>query len=595
MTEQENVIPRYQGNIGAEFLNKVLTAFSKYKSDKAELEGRIQGNNKWYKARYWSLINPKSNDPQPATAYIFNAIMHKYADAVDNFPCPNFLEREKEDADTARTLSKLVPAQLEIGRFKEVYKECWLSKLKHGTGCYGVFYDEANNDIILKNINLLNVYADMHIQDIQDSPFLFITNTYDNAQLKEKYPEYRMLFENDAQIKTSDGDYKVEDRTEIVDCYYKKYSGGERTLQMLKLCGEHIIEATEDMEGYESGLYDHGEYPVVLDVLYRDEDSPFGFGVIDVVKNPQIYVDKLDSIILKNALISGKIRFLLKDNAGINESELKDLNCDIVHAMGGVNNDTLRELQASPLAGFITEHREKKINELKEVIGNRDFQQGGTSGGVTAASAISVLQQAGEKLSRAMIDDSYDSYKKIVLMVIELMRQFYTEEHTYRITNEQGQPEYTPFSNMDLMHPVAVMKDALGFPIDTIYKKAEFDITVVPQRQNPFSKEANNQTIVQLFQMGLFNPQNLDISLIVLQALQFDGKDKIIADLQELQQRQQVAQQQVLMQQQAMSGSKIEDLGNGYSAVDLGQGNESGIKDLGNGYSEIDLGGQANG
>lgn len=560
-------VPEYRGNIAPAFIARAKAAYEKYKADKAALVRRVCDDARWYKANYWRTVNPGTNEPQPATAYIFNAIEHKYADAVDNYPVPNLLEREESDAKTAKTLSKVIPVQLDMCGFKSVYKDNWRRKLKYGTAVYGVFYNPARGDIDIQAVDLLNIYCDMYVKDVQSSGFLFITSILDNDLLREDYPEYAALFHGNATVNTYDSNTReIDDRTEVVDCYYKKRVGGKMAVHMMKLAGGHVIEATEDIEGYENGLYEHGLYPVVFDVMYPEETSPFGFGVVDVVKNPQTYIDKLDAIISKNALIAGKVRFMVKDNGGLNENELKDLSQDIIHVAGGVNEDNIRQLQASTLDAFIVNHRQNKINELKEVIGNRDFQQGGTSGGVTAASAISVLQQAGEKLSRSMIDDSYDAYKKIIVMVIELIREFYTEERIFRITNEKGQPEYQPFSAGQIRQPIEQF-DALGLPIEPKYRDVLFDIAVVPQKQNPFSKEANNQTITALWQMGMFNPQNLDMALIVLQALQFDGKDKLVADLQEYSQR----MQQTQAQQAQMQQGAVRDLGNGFSEVDLSQ------------------------
>lgn len=573
MDEEIRSVPEYRGRIKPEFIAKATAAYEKYKADKEVLRQRVCDNARWYKANYWRVINPGTNEPQPATAYIFNAIEHKYADAVDNYPVPNLLEREPSDADTAKTLSKIIPVQLDICGFKQVYKDNWRRKLKYGTAVYGVFYNPARSDIDIQAVDLLNVYCDMYVKDVQSSGFLFITSILDNDILKEDYPKYAALFHGNAQVHTYDaGTQEVTDRTEVVDCYYKKRVGGKMTVHMIKLVDGHVIEATEDIEGYEDGLYEHGLYPVVFDVMYPDETSPFGFGVIDVVKNPQIYIDKLDAIISKNAMIAGKLRFMVKDNGGINENELKDLSQDIIHVAGGVSEDNIRQLQGATLDSFIVNHRQNKINELKEVIGNRDFQQGGTTGGVTAASAISVLQQAGEKLSRAMIDDSYDAYKNIIMMVIELVREFYTEERVFRITNEEGRAEYPSFSAGALRKPIERV-DALGFPIEPEYRNVQFDIAIMPQKQNPFSKEANNQTLTTLWQMGFFNPQNIDMSLIVLQALQFDGKDKLVGDLQEYSQRQQQQQMQQAQQARAAqsqpSGGAVRDLGNGMSEIDL--------------------------
>lgn len=131
-----------------------------------------------------------------------------------------------------------------------------------------------------------------------------------------------------------------------------------------------------------------------------------------------------------------------------------DYSKDIVHVTGSVDETNIKPIQANGLSNYVLEHRIEKINELKEVVGNRDFQQGGTSNGVTAATAITSLQQAGEKLSRAIIDDSYDAYKSLIIMIIELMREFYDEERIYRITNEIGATQFAQFDNSMLMTPM---------------------------------------------------------------------------------------------------------------------------------------------
>lgn len=546
----EKEIIEYRGKIKPEFIAKAQRMYQKYKSDKAELNKRIVDNNKWYKSNYSRLLNPKTNETEPATAFIFSAIENKYADAIDNFPVPNLLEREPSDSKTAKILSKIIPVQLDMSGFKRVYKDNWRRKLKHGTAVYGVFYNEKSDDIDIRAIDLMNIYCDMHIRDIQDSQFLFIVNAVDNDILKETYPAFKSLFCGDASIEGGSGTHTLEDRTEVIDCYYKKADGA---LHMIKFVGSAVIDATEDTEGYENGLYAHGMYPVIFDVLYPEEDCPFGFGIVDTIRNPQQYIDKLDGIIIKNALLSGKQRYLVKENGNINEKEFCDYSKDIVHVTGSVDETNIKPIQAQGLSNYIIQHRLEKINELKEVIGNRDFQQGATSGGVTAATAITTLQQSGQKLSRAVIDDSYDAYKQLVLMMIELMREFYDEERVFRITNDIGGTEFAGFNNSLLLTKVE-KRDALGFVYDTEYKRTEFDISVIPQRENPFTKETNNQTILSLWNGGFFQPQNFDVSIIALQSMNFDGKEKVIEQIKELQEKQQAMQSQQPVTSQENNG-----------------------------------------
>lgn len=548
MTEEREILP-YGGKLKPEFIAKALRVYRKYKGDKEGLNKRITDNNKWYKASYARTINTETNETEPATAFIFSAIENKYADAIDNFPVPNLLEREPSDTKTAKLLSQIIPVQLDMSGFKRVYKRNWRSKLKHGTAVYGVFYNEQSKDIDIRSVDVMSIYCDMHIQDVQDSQFLFIVNAVENETLRMEYPMFSALFHGDASVESYSGAHSLEDRTEIVDCYYKKADG---TLHMIKFAGETVIDATEDTEGYENGLYEHGMYPVIFDVLYPEEDCPFGFGIVDVIRNPQQYVDKLDGIIIKNALLSGKHRYLIKDNGKINEKEFCDYSKDIVHVAGDVDETNVRPIQANSLSNFIIEHRLTKVNEMKEVVGNRDFQQGATSNGVTSGAAITTLQQTGQKLSRSVIDDSYDAYKSLVIMIIELMREFYDEERVYRITNEAGETEFAEFNNSMLITETAT-RDVFGFPIDTEYKRTEFDISIIPQRENPFTKEANNQTMLGLWNAGFFNPQNFDVSIIALQSMNFDGKEKVIEQLKELQEQ----MKQAAAEQNAQAGAEV--------------------------------------
>ena len=39
-----------------------------------------------------------------------------------------------------------------------------------------------------------------------------------------------------------------------------------------------------------TGLYDHWDYPFVLDAMFRCKGTPCGFGYVDVAKNPQEFI-----------------------------------------------------------------------------------------------------------------------------------------------------------------------------------------------------------------------------------------------------------------------------------------------------------------
>lgn len=516
----------YEGIIKPEFFRLLTEEFRRYKEHKQAFDRRVIENNRWFKSRY--MGEQQDEMPEPTTPYLFNAIANKHADAMDNYPSPNILERDEADRKIAETFTRILPVQLDLCNFKRTYSRAWWYKLKNGAACYGVFFNPrlrgGMGEIDIRKIDLLNLFWEPGICDIQDSRFVFLTALCDPDDLKRQYPHLADKFTagSPMEILTYDdmqntsGSDVTHNKILVVDCYYKKQRDGAQTVELIKFCGNQILDASEDRG--EDGIYHHGKYPFVFDVMYPDEDSPVGFGLVDIIKSPQLYIDRLDALISRNALISGKTRFMVKDNGGLNEYELSDLSKDIIHVAGSVSEENIRELQAKPLHSFIIAHRQNKIEELKEVSGNRDFQQGQTSGGVTAYSAIVALQQAGEKLSRDMIAEGYNAYKEIILLCIELMRQFYHQPRTYRVDGPNGAREYIRFSSHSLRQSTAM-------------RPVEFDIAVSAEKNNPYSRISQNQTLTDLWKLGVFRPDMAESAAILLDAMYLDGKEKIMESI----------------------------------------------------------------
>lgn len=505
------------------FKSEALSAFRKYESDKASFISRVRDNDKFYREFYERNTENLKKEMDCSTPLLFSAIENACATSSENYPSPNIIERDPDGTKTAETLSKLIECELDHIGFKKIYKNNTRNKLKYGTAIYGVFYNDISGDIDIKSIDIFDVFVDMHLRDIQDSNFLFISQAVDNDILKRAYPEFKELFTGDAKIETITESCDLKDRSIVLDCYYKK---PDCTLHMMKLCNDTVIYATEDSAGYEKGLYDHGLYPVVFDVLYPCEHSPFGFGMIDVGKATQIQIDKMDNAITENLMKTSNVRYFSRKNGGIDEKEFLDMGRAIVHYEGDVG--AILPISGTAVnANYIT-YRESKKDELKELVANRDFQQGDASGGVVSGTAINLLQQSGEKRARSMMDDSYEAYRCIIVMAIELIRQFYSDERVIRSTDEYGKKTFIRFSN-DLL-----MKSGLDAYGGVEWKPLLFDIDVVAQKENPFTREAQNSTLLALWQQGLFDPQKNQVAQIVLKHMNIDGKDKILSDLQEL-------------------------------------------------------------
>ena len=519
--------------IGAEEVARAEQILQKYKVGKAALDQRLVDNELWFRMGHWkNYQNPMmEGKPQPSSGWLFNSIANKHADAMDNYPAPNVLPRAPDDEQTARVLSSVLPVVLEQADYEQVYSDTWWRKLKQGTGVKGVFWDPEQRggvgEITVRPMNLLMLYWEPGVDDIQASPNFFSLSLEDTDQLTERWPQLEGHSTSALEVPhyLHDGGLDTNGKSVVVDWYYKKRNAeGRRVLHYCKFCNGVVLYASENDPEYAGrGFYDHGQYPFVFDPLFVEEDSPAGFGYIDVMKECQTAIDRMNHAMDENVLLSSKQRYVLSDAAGVNEEELADFSRDIVHVVGRLGDDSFRPLQTTGLQGNSLSYRNSRIEELKEISGNRDMTQGGTAGGVTAASAIAALQEAGSKLSRDMLKSAYRAFAKECYLIMDLMRQFYDEERVFRIIGETGRSEFVHFSGAALR--AQALPDVGGVELGS--REPIFDIVVNAEKKSTFSRLSQNETAKECYQLGFFAPRNADAALAALEMMDFEGIEKV--------------------------------------------------------------------
>ena len=530
--------------INEEVLREARGILQKYKDGKKVLEARVREEEKWYRLRHWEVVRGEGDAarPQPTSAWLFNAIMNKHADAMDNFPECSVLPREDGDREDAKTLSAIIPVILERCEFEKVYSYNWWEKLKHGTAIYGSFWnprlENGLGDVDIKPVDILNIFWEPGIQDIQDSRNVFVLDLRDNDLLEREYPQLEGKLGGDRGLDLPqykhDLTLDLTGKSAVVDWYYKVRAEDGRTLvHYVKFVGETLLFASEDMDEYaDRGFYDHGKYPFVFDALFPEKGTPCGFGYVALCKDPQMYIDKLSQAVLENALRAGKKRWFIGAQTGVNKEQFLDWNKDFVDVEGSANLDVahVREVTSTPLPGSTLNLLQMKVDELKETSSNRDVSSGGTMGGVTAASAITALQEAGNKTSRDMISASYRAYTQLDYLIIELVRQFYDQERSFRITGGGVRDyDFVRYSNVNIRtQQVAV--DSAGNPL---MRRPVFDVRVKAQKKNPFSRMSQNELAKELYGLGVFNPERAQETEGMLEMMEFEGKDRVLEQVRQ--------------------------------------------------------------
>lgn len=562
-TEQPQQSAPTEPHFTPDKVSEVLQILHEYKDGKTTVDMKATENQEWWRLRHWNVIQGKTEagkaKVEVGSAWAVNSILNKHADFMDSFPKANVLAREADDEEEAQILSKILPAIEEHTDAEQVYNTAGYDFLIDGTAITAVLWDpmahDGMGDIKKTNVDIHNVFWQPGIEDIQQSKYFFDVSVADVNDVKLQYPDIADRIGGGKQGFITeyihDDNINHQNDIEIINCYYKKlemrpvlinidpqtvaqHLVPREILHMAIIIGDQCVFCSEDNPEYQDGFYKHGKYPYVFRKCFPVKDSPCGFGYLDIMKCPQRDIDKLDQAIMKNTMMKAKPRWWVKKNADINKEAFADWNEEIVEVGSGDLGSAVQQMDVDTLPAIVETHLEAKIDELKEISGNRDFSQGSTASGVTAASAIAALQEAGSKLSRDINKAMYRGSREEYYLEIELIRQFYTEPRTFRIDDGSGRYEYMDYSNVN------IAPQDITTPEGTRHKKSIFDLEVSAEKQSPFSRASQNETAKELYQMGLFAPDNATSALVCLDMMEFEGKEKI---------KQQIQQNDTFMQQ----------------------------------------------
>ena len=571
----------------------------KYKAGKARLEKRVVQSEQWWKLRNDEAARKDmgvawDRDFESRSGWLHNVLVSKHADAMENYPEALVLPREPGDRQQAETLTSIIPCVLEQCDFESTYSSAWWRKLKTGTAVYKCSWDaDALNglgEISIRDVDLLSVFWEPGVRDIQDSRYFFHVELHDNDLLEEQYPQLKDKLKGDTITITKyiyDDAVSTDGKSLVIDVYYKK--GG--ALHYCKYVGDQVLFSTENeeagaqemgtpsvsfadtslreggmgapgmgtpeigtpsggfaatslgeggfapgiggmpmqqpMEPEHRGLYDDGLYPFVFDPLFPIEGSPCGYGYVDLCKNSQMAIDILRTAFIKNTKAGATPRYFTRSDGAVNEQELLDLTKPLVHVNGALDEQFLRAIDSKTIPGSYMNVYESMITELRETSGNTESANGVYGAGVTAASSIAALQEASGKTSRDASRASYRAFKKLVTMIIERIRQFYELPRQFRITGQNGMEQFVAFDNSAMRpQPIGLGSTDLGFT------QPVYDVRVEVQKRNAYTRTSQNELAIQLMGLGVFNPALAQQSLMMLDMMDFDGKDKITRQLQ---------------------------------------------------------------
>ena len=452
-----------------------------------------------------------------------------------------------------------------------------------GTAIAQTAYDQdmaqGEGDIAVLRWPIESFVWDCSAADIQDARALMKLSWHPLEWFKAHYPERGAYVGGDSEHESmarpasQQGIDNEEGSALLLEYWWREYDAKKHKykVNVAYMAGNVLLEKFEN-------VYAHGMYPFVVAAFNRVEGQMVGMGMTDELRPMMQYVNRYARYIDENLRMSAKIRMLVNQNAGINEEELADWSCNVIHG-DKIGEDGVRWLQSKPLNGIAVQQMLQYQTDIKQDSGQNQFTRGETAGGVTAASAISALQEAGGKISRMHTSALNTMFKELSHQIMWLINEFYDDRKVRLITGSDGKRREVDMNAAHLMGeeilPEAVQAELDALPAgeqEKILQKARekrrrnrrtkgvlpappYSVRVQVQRRNPLRVQAQNELFIQAYTMAAQAGQQFPLVLL-FEMLNVDGKERILPILQQVDQQTQMLQQlqaenQRLMQSEA--------------------------------------------
>lgn len=501
---------RYNSKSAEEEISMLYALFDEYKSAYMGEWERLKRCDKLYRCQHWDDIPVTSpNEPRPVTPIIQSTVENIIAELSDSYPEAIICADSPKYNKVAEALTAVIRENHNACNYESEYEMLLYDLLVGGYMVQEVGFDsELNSGLggaFIRHVDNRSIMFDPCAVRVEDCRAIFKFAPHNYAWFKMHYPEnVNSMDFNEYTLRSTSDDVlcpSYGDESLLIECWVREYDpySCKYRIHMIKMAGGVKLEDSRNT--MPDGIYLHGKYPFTVTKLFTRKGSCLGYGYADMFEKQQIFSDKLDQIVLKNALMASHNKLLVSSASGFDVNDLRDWSKE-VHR--GENINGIKWFATAPLPAYIIEYANLIRASVREESGANEFSRGGATGGVVAASAISALIEMSTKRARNVAKRIHSSFSEAVNMEIEIERQYAVFTRPVMLTPEEN-----------ILYSNELLTDSDKYPLD-------FRVTVKVQRENRFSVLSHNETIMNLVQSGMITPD------VGLEMLIFDGKQEAI-------------------------------------------------------------------
>ena len=476
----------------------------------------------------------------PAGNTLGSCVDNAIADQIDNLPEAQLLPEREETARSAEEMSDVVSYVLYHAGWPGKYQTIMEDAVVTGTGVAEVFWDAEAEDgegmVGVLAWHPEDFYPDPAVENLQDGRACFKVTHTTVDWVEAHYPHARGYVGEDRSLPWQEGlgeDAPQDDaRTTLIEFWYKRYDAESRCtrVHMAQMAGGALLYSTElgfggaDKAAYADGVYAHGQYPFTLYKFRHVWRRPFGTGLIHDYRETQSAIDRYTKYIDDNARQSSIQRHFIRRGSGINAEDVADMRKTIIEWEGSDIREVLQTVQAQPLNGQVYEMLTYLADSMKQDCEQNQFTRGEAGLGVTAASAIEALQNAGNKITRWHTEIFKDAFREMVEQIIWVLSEYLEPGRTLRIV---GGWDSTGQMRDRLVTLIAPGAEGAGL------MRPAYAVRVQVQKNNPMQIQADNEFLQQVVEVCAKAGQPMPPETVVRLMEGYRTKNSVLAALEE--------------------------------------------------------------
>lgn len=346
---------------------------------------------------------------------------------------------------------------------------------------------------------------DLRQEELEKQPFLIHAQLRPREALQMQFPGMK--------INTKDG------REEILEDSYLNLIGAsnpdDKNTVMVLECwiksGAHpmfpqgamfTIVGDQIVQGGEGWPYQHGQYPfakfdhIPSGKFYNDSS------IVDLIPIQREYNRTRGQIIeAKNRMAKPQ---LLAPAGSVDPRKITTEPGIVIEYTPGFDPPT--PIPLSPLPSYVLQELDRLLMDMSDISGQHEVSRGQTPPGVTAATAISYLQEQDESMLSPSFDSMEEGIENTAFMTLSLVSQYWDTVRMLKVVGSDGSFEVMSFKGSDL--------------------RGNTDIRVEAGSSLPTSKAAKQAFIMDLMKMGFIPPDK------GLEVMEIGGINKIYDEIQ---------------------------------------------------------------